>query len=76
MFDIERFRVAIEHERVVSPDSSYVQIKVDAAQELADEIERLREALTAYREARRWATGTEPHRLAIQDADRLNPEPQ
>lgn len=37
------------------------------------ECERLRGVLEAYRNARRWATGTEQHRLALEVADALNP---
>jgi nicotinamide mononucleotide adenylyltransferase len=36
---------------------------------------RLRAALNAYRQAQRWATGTEEHRLALQAADEANPVP-
>lgn len=39
-------------------------------------VEEMRSALASYRDAQRWATGTEEHRLAIQAADQLNPLPQ
>lgn len=41
-----------------------------------EEKEAMRAALVAYRQAQRWATGTEEHRLALQAADILNPMPR